>query len=389
MQKLLFLSVLSVIVAACSNNRPENESAFELKGIIENAENSQIFLEELTTNNLIPIDTITTDDKGRFNYRGTADSPGFYILRVDQGNFITLLLEPGEKVNIEGNSKDLAKTYSVDGSSGSELLSELNRALWKGYASVDSLAAEFRQIQGDPDYLLKKQQIDLAYTRIFEQQQQFVQSFIDQNPQSLASIIALYHFFGNQVLLNETEHFDYFERLSQSLAEVYPDNKHVLDLKRRVSELKRTEEQRLAVEKNLAPGTLAPEIVLPDPDGNRIALSSLRGKVVLIDFWAAWCNPCRVSHPRLKQIYERYKPLGFEIYAVSLDRNREQWVQGIKEDKIEWIQVSDLRFWNSPVVSLYNVVAIPYNVLIDREGRILAKGLNADQLEDFLAEILR
>ncbi len=389
MQKLLFLSFVSVMFASCSANRFGSETEFELKGYFENAGNAQIFFEELTTNNLIPLDTIMADAKGRFTYRGSVESAGFFLLRLDLNNFITLLIEPGEKLTIEGDGKDLAKTYKIKGSPGSDLLAQLNKALWEGYSSVDSLAAVFRQIQGEPDFLIQKQQIDLAYTRIFEKQQQFVRGFIHENPHSLASIIALYQLFGNQVLLKESEHFEYFERLSVSLAEVYPDNKHVLDLKRRVSDLKQTEGQRIEAEKKLAPGIEAPEIVLPNPDGKQIALSSLRGKIVLLDFWAAWCNPCRIAHPKLKEIYNRFKPYGFEIYAVSLDRNREQWLQGIKEDNISWIQVSDLRFWNSPVVSLYNVEAIPYNVLIDRQGRIIAKGLNTYQIEEFLQEIFR
>lgn len=389
MQKLLFLFISLLIIAACSSNRFGSENEFELKGYFENAGNAQIFFEELTTNNLIPLDTITADSKGRFNFRGRVESPGFFILRLNQNNFITLLIEPGEKLTIEGDGKNLAQSYKVFGSPGSDLLAQLNKALWEGYNSVDSLAAIFRKIQGEPDFFIQKQQLDLAYTGIFEKQQQFVRSFIDNNPHSLASIIALYQLFGNQVLLKETDDFDYFEGLAASLSEVYPDNKHVLDLKRRVSDLKRTEEQRLAAEKNLSIGTLAPEIVLPDPNGNRIALSSLRGKVVLLDFWAAWCNPCRVAHPKLKEIYNRFKPYGFEIYAVSLDRNREQWLQGIKEDNIEWIQVSDLRFWNSPVISLYNVEAIPYNILIDPEGRILAKGLDISQIQDYLSVIFK
>jgi len=389
MRKLLFFSIISALFAACSNGRFDSETEFELKGYFENAENLQILFEELTTSNLVPLDTITADANGHFTFRSTTASPGFFILRIDRSNFVTLLLEPGQKVSIEGDGKDLPKTYKVKGSPGSDLLAELNMGLHAGYNSVDSLADVFREIQGEPDFLQRRQQIDLAYTRIFEQQQQFVKNFIGEHPQSLASIIALYQFFGNQVLLKETEHFEYFEKLSESLSEVYPDNKHVLDLKRRVNELKRTEGQRLAVEKSLAIGNEAPEIVLTDPDGSRIALSSLRGKVVLLDFWAAWCNPCRVAHPRLKEIYNRYRQQGFEIYAISLDRNREQWVQGIKEDNINWIQVSDLRFWNSPVVNLYNVEAIPYNILLDREGRILAKGLNMNQLEEFLSEIFR
>jgi thiol-disulfide isomerase/thioredoxin len=389
MRKLFILAFFSLLAIACTNGRFGGEAVFELAGTLENAESSQLLFEELTTNNLIPLDTITTDARGNFNLSGPIESPGFYILRVDRNNFITLLLEPGEKVRIGGDATNLPRTYTVKGSKGSDLLAELNKSQQESYKKVDSLASVFREIQGEENFAELKQEIDLAYTRVFEEQQDYVKGFIDQHPQSLASIIALYQFFGNQVLLKETDHFEYFERLAVSLSDTYPDNKHVLDLKRRVNELRRSEKQRLEVEQNLAVGNIAPEVVLPDPDGNPVSLSSLRGKVVLIDFWAAWCNPCRIANPKLKAFYERYRNKGFEIYAISLDRNREQWVQGIKEDKINWIQVSDLRFWNSPVVSLYNVEAIPFNVLVDQEGRIMARGLSMRQLEEILAETFR
>ncbi|MBW6497986.1 MAG: AhpC/TSA family protein [Bacteroidales bacterium] len=389
MRKLFILSVFSVLAFACSNGRFGGEASFELKGNLDNAATTQLLFEELTTNNLIPLDTLTTDADGYFEISRKIETPGFYILRVDRSNFITLLIEPGEKVRIEGDANNLPLTYSVQGSKGSELLATLNSSHQESYQKIDSLAGVFREIQGEDNFLELRQEVDLAYTRAFEKQQQYVMDFIDANPNSLASIIALYQFFGNQVLLKESEHFEYFEKLSASLSEIYPDNKHVLDLKRRVNEWKRNEQQRMEVEQTLAVGNMAPEVVLPDPEGNNVALSSMRGKVVLLDFWAAWCNPCRLANPKLKVLYEKYQRQGFEIYGISLDRNREQWLQGIKEDKINWTQVSDLRFWNSPVVSLYNVEAIPFNILIDRDGRIMARGINMQQLEEILAQTFR
>lgn len=389
MRKLSVLFFFSALAFACSNGKMGGNALVELEGTFENAASTQLFFEELTTNNLIPLDTIETDAMGSFSFKAALEEPGFFILRIDRNNFITLLLEPGERVSLNGMADQLPVTYHVEGSQGSALLSQLSKTQQEGYEKVDSLAEVFREIQGEENFFELRQEIDLAFTRVFEEQKRHMMEFIDANPTSLASIIALYQFFGNQVLLKESEHFEYFEKLASSLSGVYPDNKHVMDLNRRVNEYRRNEKQRLEVEQSLAIGKEAPEVVLPDPDGNRVALSSLRGKVVLLDFWAAWCNPCRQANPRLRQLYDRYRDQGFEIYGISLDRNREQWLQGIKEDNINWIQVSDLRFWNSPVVSLYNVEAIPFNVLIDREGRILARGLMMGQLEEFLEETFR
>jgi peroxiredoxin len=137
-----------------------------------------------------------------------------------------------------------------------------------------------------------------------------------------------------------------------------------------------------------ANGQVAPEINLPSPDGKEIALSSLRGKVVLIDFWASWCGPCRKEMPNVVKAYAKFKNKGFEIYGVSLDQDKEHWVEAIKKDGITWPQVSDLQQWQSSVVKLYTIQGIPFTVLIDKEGKILAKNLRGEQLEAKLAEVL-
>lgn len=137
----------------------------------------------------------------------------------------------------------------------------------------------------------------------------------------------------------------------------------------------------------LEAGNIAPDINLPTPEGEMVKLSSLRGKYVLIDFWASWCGPCRMENPNVVRMYQKYKDKGFEIYAVSLDQSRERWVQAIQDDKLTWVHVSDLQYWNSMVVPLYGISGIPATVLLDKEGKILAKGLRGESLEAKLEEV--
>jgi peroxiredoxin len=137
----------------------------------------------------------------------------------------------------------------------------------------------------------------------------------------------------------------------------------------------------------LSPGQEAPEISLPSPEGKNIALSSLRGKYVLIDFWASWCKPCRAENPNVVRVYNQYKDKGFEIYGVSLDRAKDAWVQAIAADKLPWVHVSDLQFWSSAAAQTYGVSAIPYTVLLDREGRVVAENLRGAALAAKLAEL--
>lgn len=134
-------------------------------------------------------------------------------------------------------------------------------------------------------------------------------------------------------------------------------------------------------------GAMAPEIDLPTPEGDNIKLSDLRGKVVLIDFWASWCGPCRRENPNVVKVYEKYKDKGFEILSVSLDRDKNRWLQAIEQDNMDWLHVSDLKFWQSVAAKTYGVSSIPYTVLVDREGKIIASRLRGAALENKLAEI--
>ena len=141
-------------------------------------------------------------------------------------------------------------------------------------------------------------------------------------------------------------------------------------------------------------GDKAPEITLPSPDGKTVALSSLKNKLVLVDFWGTWCAPCVKEQPELAKLYKKYKSAsftngkGFEIFGVSLDAKKENWDKGIKSQNINWIQVSDLKFWRSPVAKTYNIQELPFNLLLDGRGVILAKNLHGAELDKAISKFL-
>ena len=388
LSKYIVFVFIAVSWYSCKTTQEPGESGLTLSGQIRNAADTMLLLEELTPSELVPLDTIYTDSDGNFTYRKNIDDSGFYRITANPANFITLSVEPGEHIRISADIEDMPSTYQVSGSPGSYLIWELNMEKARGMGMTDSLRVLYRKYRGTPEFPEKRDELRAEYRRIKDQQREFVMKVIDDNPTSLASVLALYQYFEDHMLLKEKDHFEYFEKLSESLCNVYPSNKHVIDLKKRVHDHKREEQQRLINEQNLAAGNPAPEIVLPDPEGNPVALSSLRGNVVLIDFWAAWCPPCRTANIKLGELYEKFQDRGFEIYGVSLDRTRDQWLNAIEKDNITWHQVSDLRFMNSPVVSLYNFSEIPHTVLIDRKGRIIARNFSVDELEDLLLKNL-
>ncbi|MEO0405514.1 MAG: TlpA disulfide reductase family protein, partial [Bacteroidota bacterium] len=146
-------------------------------------------------------------------------------------------------------------------------------------------------------------------------------------------------------------------------------------------------ENQIKLENLLKPGTAAPEIALPNPEGEMVRLSDYRGNYVLIDFWASWCRPCRAENPNVVRMYNKFQGKNFEIFGVSLDKTKDKWVKAIEQDNLQWPHVSDLKFWQSAAAKLYNVNSIPFTVLIDPDGNVIQTNLRGSALEQKLDEI--
>ena len=194
--------------------------------------------------------------------------------------------------------------------------------------------------------------------------------------------MALYQQLGkNAPVFDYKKDFRYFNLADSNLTALYPNSEAVKNLNRKVVEIR--EQLKLDI------GSTIPDISLPDPEGNIISLSALRGKYVLLDFWASWSIVSRQENPKLVKIYNKYKEKGFEIYQISLDRTKESWIKGIDEDKLNWINVSDLKFWNSAACVKYNIQKLPANFLLDTTGIIIAKNLTGNDLENNLKKSLQ
>ncbi len=219
----------------------------------------------------------------------------------------------------------------------------------------------------------------------------YTKKYIDDNLTSLVSLVALYQQVAPSVyVLNPTKDMKYFEKVDSSMFGLYPDYEPVISLHEQVKELAAKMKGETSGGPASASGTEAPEISLPTPAGDTIKLSSTRGSVVLLDFWASWCTPCRKENPNLLNVYNIYHKRGFQIYQVSLDKTKDAWMKGIQDDHLEkWIHVSDVQYWNSVVVPLYKIESIPCNYLLDKGGRIIASNLRGPQLQIKLAEIFK
>ena len=380
----MMITTLAVLTASCGP-----KGSFTLEGQLMGSARDTLVLEEMTEMGWQPIQKLVTDANGRFILKDTASNPRLLVLRTPGQEYVTLFLLNGDEVKLTADKSDIRGTLSITGSRQIELIEELNAETGKAMQQIDSIGRLFEERKANGQNPELDQWIEDEMGKIMNAQRIWVRSFIERNPSEPASLMALSHQIMRQAILDANRDFDLFELVDRELTAKFPGSMLVRNLHEFVESVRPQIEAARKIEETVGNGKPAPEISLSDPDGKVITLSSLRGKYVLIDFWAGWCAPCRRENPNLVKAYNRFKNKGFEIYAVSLDRNRQEWLDAIKADGLTWVQVSDLMFWNSPVSQEYGVQSIPANFLIDPNGIIIDRNLRGAALDERLQEIFQ
>jgi len=338
-KSLLFIIIFLINFIAYSQNE------VTLKGNIKNnTQFKKVFLENAIAK--VDVDSSTIDSQGNFMFKTKIEKSDFYKLRFNDEQYILMIMGPGENIEI---AADVDNMYNpvIKGSSGSE-------SIYTTYSKMKDYDSELQKITQEYD----------------EKKKEYIRQFILNNLNSLSSLL----FIDN---LSLEKDLDIYNKLDKSLSQLYPEHSLVKDLHQRVKKLTL-----------LAIGSDAPEIDMPDLKGKNIKLSSLKGKYVLIDFWASWCGPCRRESPNMVALYKEFNKKGFEIYSVSLDNSQKDWADAITKDGLgAWTHVSDLKYWNSAAAQEYGVEGIPFTVLIDKEGKIIEKGLRGDDLKNKLTKL--
>lgn len=342
MRYLLFISV--ALLPLLSIAKP-----ISVKGTLENNH----YYDSITLSEFASVDpltqTVKIDKKGDFIFSIESNGTNFFRIMLDERNFLVLVLSPGDKVQVTADASEMLKNFSIKGSAESELYHKATRqfAVYSGVR--DSLSITHKR-QNDA---LTKAETDYAY------------HYITKNINSLTSLL-----FIDKLVIEE--HIGLYMSLDSSLQVNFPNNPIVNDF--------HTDLQKMSGQKV---GFPIGDIVLKNSKGETVTLASLKGKVVLIDFWATWCMPCKVEIPNIKRAYEAYKDKGFEVYGVSLDRDKSRWLA--EEKNLPWINVLDE---GGVYANMFNVQSIPFTILIDREGRIVTKNIRGAELEDRLKSLL-
>lgn len=383
MKNLIYFTLASIIVWSCGQNNSNNPNGFELKGNLVNSKEQPIYLERLTSTEIKIVDSAMINSKGEFLMNNVSPQLGFYRLRIDNASFAILVLDSSDKVTLTGDFRDLTNTYNVEGSPETKIYLQYSGLAKNQKRRTDSLENVFKttMLTLKLDSLRAdslSRELQRPYELIVSTYSDLVAKTIKENSNSFASIMAI------QQLRPET-YLDVYKVLDKNLKQKYPLHPDVDAFHNMLQQAIMMVERTAAIK----PGSQAPEIILPMPNDKEFSLSSLKGKVVLIDFWASWCGPCRKELPNVKRCYQKFKSKGFEVLGVSLDKEKSAWLEAITKEGLTWPQVSDLKFWNCEAAQTYAVQSIPFTVLVDREGKIIATDLRGTELEKKLAEILK
>ena len=372
MKKLLSrLFSLSYLLFLSSCGSSDNQ--FELIGNADVSDGTMIYVLQADQNNQPYIKDSTSVQSNSFKFKGISSTPQISYIQVEGVNgYVLAILENGDiKADIYKDSISKSKVYGTKSNDDFIKYKSETKSLVDVMNNISS-DAQNAIMSGD---VVTAMELEKEYNSKEREVMLYEWDFIVDNLDSYMSALLL-EVFMIENKVNKDSIIDVYESFSNRIK--------VSDVGKNIADLLSQFEDPIEV------GEIAPDFTAPSIDGPDITLSNvlLDNKVTLLDFWAAWCRPCRIENPNLVRLHKKYKDAGFDIIGVSLDRTREQWEQAVIDDNLPWTQVSNLNFWNDPVARRYSIRAIPQSYLLNKDGLVMGKNLRGQELEDRILSLL-
>ena len=362
MKKYLFILLVGAILASCTGNKDQ----FTIKGKVNGVDTGMIYLQKFDVDQWVKVDSSKLE-KGAFSFKGSAALPEMWHIVMDEKQIILPVFVENAGIKVEIYVDSLDKSL-ITGSPSHDIYQKYLTMNESVYKKMDENTMEWKKARDANDSATMKR-TDSISNELDKEMKKQLQDFARANNKT---VVSPYLVIRNSWQFELPDLEELFAAMDTSLN----GSQYVLALKKRIEILKRVEI-----------GQMAPDFTLNDTTGAPVALSSLKGKVLLVDFWASWCSPCRAENPNVVKAYQAYHKKGFDVLGCSFDQNREKWLKAIMNDKLTWTNVSDLKGWGNAAGKLYGINSIPANVLLDKDQKIIGRNLRGADLMKKLEEI--